>query len=62
MASFVRRGVDHLNSALDAKILARGSIASNPLVADIDITDAATDFLWAGEFAGFDVIADSSTW
>lgn len=51
MASFVRRGVDHFNSALDAKILARGSIASNALVADIDITDAATDFLWASEFA-----------
>ncbi|CAO1616902.1 unnamed protein product [Sympodiomycopsis kandeliae] len=47
MAEHIKRGVDWFNGAVDARVVARSSISSNPLVADIDITSQATDFLWA---------------
>lgn len=49
MRSHVARGVDAFNAAIDRRIMARSSIDSNPLQADIDITVEGTDFLWASE-------------
>lgn len=47
MSGIAKRGLDWVNAGIDARIAARSSINSNPLVADIDITSQATDFLWA---------------
>ena len=47
MSGLAKRGLDWVNAGIDTRIAARSSINSNALVADIDITPQATDFLWA---------------